>query len=137
MLFKVENLFTYFREDRIKLMAEQLSALIVDDEPLVARSVARFLESCGCRADLCGDGYRAVEKLTRQPFELVITDMGLPESSGEYLLDFIERTNYKCQVIVMTGQDLAASKERVERTTPIHYLQKPFDLDILLDYVRV
>ena len=117
-------------------MVEQLSALIVDDEPLVARSVARFLESCGCRTDLCGDGYQAVEKLTRQPFELVITDMGLPESSGEYLLDFIERTNYKCQVIVMTGQDLAANNEIVERTTPIRYLQKPFDLDLLLDYVR-
>jgi DNA-binding NtrC family response regulator len=117
-------------------MIGQLSALIVDDEPLVARSVARFLETCGCRTESCGDGYKAVEKLTGRPFELVITDMDLPESSGEYLLDFIERTNYKCQIIVMTGQDLAASKEIAERTIPIHFLQKPFDLDILLDYVR-
>ena len=117
-------------------MIEQLSALIVDDEPLVARSVARFLDSCGCRTDSCGDGYQAVEKLVRQPFELVITDMEMPKSSGKYLLDFIERTNYKCQVIVMTGQDIADNKGIAERTTPIHLLQKPFDLAILLDYVR-
>jgi len=117
-------------------MAEHLSALIVDDEPLVARSVARFLEICGCRTNLCSDGYQAVETLTRQPFELVITDMNLPESSSEYLLDFIERTNYKCQVIIMTGQNLTANHEIAERTTPIHFLQKPFDLDILLDYLQ-
>jgi DNA-binding NtrC family response regulator len=117
-------------------MIGQLSALIVDDEPLVARSVTRFLDSCGCRTDSCGDGYEAVEKLTRHPFELVITDMELPESSGKYLLDFIERTNYKCQVIVMTGQDIEENKEIADRTTPIHFLQKPFDLNILMDFLR-
>lgn len=117
-------------------MAKQRSALIVDDEPLVARSVVSFLQSYGCRADSCGDGYQAVEKLGRQPFELVITDLDLPESSGEYLLDFIERTNYRCQVIVMTGQDIATNKKMEERRIPIHYLQKPFNLERLLDYVR-
>jgi DNA-binding NtrC family response regulator len=117
-------------------MAGQLSVLIVDDEPLVARSVARYLESRGCRADLCGDGYQAVEKLIQQPFELVITDMNLPESSGEYLLDFIERENYRCQVIVMTGQSLVTNTKIAGRIPPIHYLQKPFDLDMLMEHVR-
>lgn len=110
--------------------------LIVDDEPLVARSVARYLECCGYCTETCGDGREAVEKLTRKPFRLVLTDMNLPDGGYEHLLDHIEREKCKCQVIVMRGQNLAARKETSKRRTRIQYLQKPFDLDVLLERVQ-
>jgi DNA-binding response OmpR family regulator len=116
-------------------MREPLSILIVDDEPLVAKSVAHFLESCGCQTVVCSDGHAAVEQLRAQPFGLLITDWGLPKDGGRHLLDFVRSSEYPCRIIVMTGQ--GNQEELADYSSlPILFLQKPFDLDVLLEHIE-
>jgi two-component system OmpR family response regulator len=118
-----------------EFMREPLSILIVDDEPLVARAVARFLEHCGCHIAVCNDGHTAMKRLSAHPFGLLITDLGLPKDGGRYLLDFVHRTKYQCQVIVMTGKGV--QEEWLDLySTPMLFLQKPFDMDVLLGYIE-
>jgi DNA-binding NtrC family response regulator len=118
-----------------EFMREPLSILVVDDEPLVAKSVAHFLESCGCHTVVCNDGHTAVEQLGAHAFGLLITDWELPKDGGRHLLDFVHRTQYKCQIIVMTGKGVQEELPDLH-SMPIRFLQKPFDLDVLLEYIE-
>jgi CheY-like chemotaxis protein len=79
-------------ERRIPIASEPLSILVVDDEPAVARALARLLQSDGHRVDLAVSGQEALEKLDANSYDLVLTDVRMPEMDGRTLYDRISRT---------------------------------------------
>jgi len=60
--------------------------LVVDDEPLIRKTMMKFLEKSGYTVDTAEDGARAAEKLEASPFDLVITDLKMPGVDGRELL---------------------------------------------------
>ena len=69
-------------------------ALIVDDDPIIAESLAQFLASDGIGSAIAGDGIEAMEHLEHgqdQHFGLVITDMNMPRCDGLELLKKIRK----------------------------------------------
>jgi PAS domain S-box-containing protein len=62
-----------------------LRVLIADDDLGIARSLKEILEADGCRVVTASDGLEALEKLTAQPFDLLLSDVVMPNMDGHEL----------------------------------------------------
>jgi len=68
--------------------------------------------------------------------ELILLDLGLPGTDGFALLKFLGRGYLsRVPVIVLSGRDRLENKERALRAGAVHYLQKPWDDDDLLETI--
>ena len=101
--------------------------LLVDDEPLLLRSLRRILEAAGQRTALAESASEAANWLADPDLAVVLVDLFLGASSG---LDFLERVKAErpeVEVIVMTGHASIESAVGCIRRGAFDYLAKPFD----------
>lgn len=86
-------------------------ALIVDDEPVIRQASARAFRTAGFLCDLANDGRTALELARDRRYDLVVTDLQMPEINGHQLsLEFLGQAN-RPVLIVVTG----VLEERLER----------------------
>lgn len=99
-------------------------ALVVDDEPALARMLARILRRAGWEVTELHDSRAALELLrTGSPHELVITDMSMPHVSGTDLAAAVALLDPRPKLITVTGHDVRTEESaHVDRV-----LSKPFD----------
>lgn len=114
-----------------------MRVLFVDDEPNVLDGLRRMLRCCRKEWTMkfaCG-GEEALERLSEEEFDVVVSDMKMPGMDGLELLTAV-RYNYPSTVrIILSGQ---SDQERVIRSVgPAHqYLNKPCDADHLISVVN-
>ncbi len=79
--------------------------LFVDDEPAVADTSKRILESLGYQVEIRTDSHEALELFKTQPnaFDLIITDMTMPEMTGDRLAEAVLDVRPNIPVILCTG----------------------------------
>ncbi|MBN2039760.1 MAG: response regulator [Spirochaetes bacterium] len=77
--------------------------LIVDDEKTVRDTISKFLSRMGYITDTAEDGRIAINKLTGNPYDLVITDLKMPNVDGRILLQFMSDNLPTIPKIVLTG----------------------------------
>jgi len=117
------------------------SALVVDDEPTIRTTVARYLRRRGWQADEAEDGRAALAKLDRASpggYQVVISDLRMPHCSGEQLHDWLaEHRPDLFQRLILTTGDLAspALSEFLTRT-PRPVIEKPFELAELAQLIE-
>ncbi|MEI8395512.1 MAG: response regulator [Rhodospirillaceae bacterium] len=115
--------------------------LVVEDALEVRVSITASLEEAGFVVDEAADGAVALALLERQPCDLMITDLWMPNMDGLDLLKRLRAINPKLPVIAISGG--------APRRAPIDYsvaladtfgadrvLHKPFDNDDLVDEVK-
>jgi HD-like signal output (HDOD) protein/CheY-like chemotaxis protein len=102
--------------------------LFVDDEPLVLQGLQRTLHGMRAQWDMTfvEGGEEALEKLGRQPYDAIITDMRMPRMDGAQLLEKVKERYPEIVRIVLSGQ---ANRETILRSAgPAHqYVSKPCD----------
>ncbi|MCP4567817.1 MAG: sigma-54-dependent Fis family transcriptional regulator [FCB group bacterium] len=105
--------------------------LIIDDEPKMTMIISSNLNDAGYTTDTASSGKEAMEKLNRQDFDLVVTDLRLPAPDGMAILDWIMSNRPETIVIMMTA--FAEVKTAVEamKKGAADYLIKPFPLEEL------
>ncbi len=112
-----------------------LRLLLVDDERTLRETCRSILEGLGYRVEVASRGEEAQQMIRRRPYDIVLTDLYLPDVDGvEICRTAIERAP-DCLVIVMTGNPSVASNVEVLRAGAWDYLPKPFSathLEILI-----
>jgi len=102
------------------------SILFVDDEPLVLEGLRRNLRAMRkeWEMDFASSGAEALEMMTRQRFDVVVTDMKMPGMDGAQLLEEIKRRTPQCVRMILSGE---ADRGTILRcVNPAHqYLSKP------------
>jgi signal transduction histidine kinase/ActR/RegA family two-component response regulator len=83
--------------------SRQLRVLAVDDEPAVLEVVTEYLSGDGHTVEAARGGVEALQKFHAGWFDVVITDQGMPEMTGEQLAAMIKRTAPEKPVILLTG----------------------------------
>ncbi len=77
--------------------------LVVDDEKVIRNILRGKLETCGYEVVEAGDGERAAQILDEGAFDVVITDIVMPERDGLETLLHVRKTQPDAKVIVITG----------------------------------
>ncbi|SNT38500.1 two component transcriptional regulator, winged helix family [Granulicella rosea] len=114
----------------------QRRILIVDDEPQISRVLRTSLESSGYLVTVARDGVQALEFFERAPFDLIITDLAMPNMDGIELTRAV-RVNHRTPIVVLSVRDAEAMKVTALDEGADDYITKPFSIQELLARVRV
>lgn len=112
--------------------------LVVDDEEVMRDTVRDVLASRGCRVLVAEDAPPAVQLINETAFDLVLSDIKMPEGNGYQVFAAAKDANTDCPVILMTGfgYDPNHSIIRARREGLAAVLFKPFKVDQLLSEIR-
>ncbi|HKT80527.1 MAG TPA: sigma-54 dependent transcriptional regulator, partial [Vicinamibacterales bacterium] len=110
--------------------------LVVDDERSMRELLAIVLRREGYEVVLAENGRMAIETLEREPIDLLISDIKMPDMSGVDVLRAAKRIDQDTLGIMITA--FASTETAVEamRLGACDYLSKPFDVDLLKMKVR-
>ncbi len=110
--------------------------LIVDDEEDILYGLSRYLKRHGYEVITESSPRKALEVLSTEPADILITDIKMDELSGLDLIEDARKINRDLKVIVMT----ARGSEELERLAiergAVEYIEKPFDIDYLLQVLK-
>ncbi|MBD3246473.1 MAG: response regulator [Candidatus Omnitrophica bacterium] len=115
--------------------------LVVDDDPLVVRTLKNVLEREGYAVEAVKNAYEAVDRGTGADIDLIVCDIRLPQMSGIELIGKVkqmrsEEGKREVPVIFITGYASAEAPDQARDLGGKAYLFKPFDLDSLLEAIR-
>ncbi len=107
--------------------------LIVDDEEDLTWTLSKKLSKDSDKFELTcvNSGQEAVEVLNQVPFDLVITDVRMPEVSGLDLLVEVKRHYPQTKVIIMTAYGTSDVQKEATQRGCFHYIEKPFEINEL------
>lgn len=112
------------------------SILIVDDDEMVRRVLRRMLETAGYEVREAPNGKVAMQECERQPVDLLITDIFMPEQEGMETISSLRRNRPNLKIIAISGvagdHYLKMARLLGARAT----LQKPLRLGVVLETVR-
>lgn len=115
-------------------MAERARILVIEDDDVIARTVAAALRDEGFLADVV-TGLRDARRARLQTrYAAVVLDLDLPDGAGELLLLDVARSEVPSAAVVVSAREYAP---RVASRWAIPYVQKPFELEELLAAVKV
>jgi EAL domain-containing protein (putative c-di-GMP-specific phosphodiesterase class I) len=110
--------------------------LVAEDEAALGRAIARLLTSSGFQVTLAADGPSATDAIMTSGFEVVLTDINMPGSSGLDLLKLVRAYDLDVPVILMTGAPDLEQALAAMRLGALQYLRKPFPLETVPDVVN-
>ncbi len=126
--------------DPSKTMAEggDESILLVDDESVILEFEKITLESMGYTVTVADNSFKALEIFQMRPndFQLVITDMTMPEMNGEQLSIEIQRIQPGLPIILCTGYSELISRDKALAIGISSFLMKPISRNALLKTIR-
>ncbi|MBN4073991.1 protein kinase [bacterium AH-315-E10] len=112
------------------------SILVVDDDELIIKMLERLLSTVGYDIDTATGGNIAGELILERNYDLVITDLTMPEGDGKDLISLVKKEKPNLPVIVITGHsdiDLAVDCMKEGASD---FIMKPVSLDKLLESVN-
>lgn len=111
--------------------------LFVDDEQFILLGMKRLLKNLASEYDIdfASSGKEALEKITQKHFDIVITDMYMPEIDGVQLLETVRQIRPETVRIIMTGL-MESSLENLKKDIAHIILSKPVKSEMLIDTIR-
>jgi DNA-binding NtrC family response regulator len=102
--------------------------LVVDDEPSIRKVLQAHLARDGYAVEAASDGGDAINRLEKEPFDLVITDLKMPGVGGLELLAYVRQNHPGLPLIVITAHGTVDSAVEALKLGAYDYITKPFDL---------
>jgi len=110
--------------------------LVIDDEPKMTMMISSTLGESGYDVSTAATGKEAMEKIEKENFDLVISDIRLPAPDGMAILNWLKQNRPETIVIMMTAFAEVRSAVEAIKKGAADYLIKPFPLDELTLQVR-
>jgi DNA-binding NtrC family response regulator len=110
--------------------------LIVEDDQSVRTTMVTCLELEGYAVDAVSSTREALDRLERQSYPIVISDIYLDERTGLDVMRTARRTNPDCLVILMTGRGSMETVRAATEGGAFEYLAKPFEMAHMVDTIR-
>jgi DNA-binding NtrC family response regulator len=113
------------------MIASKPRILVIDDEPLVKDLLYESLTQKKYRVEVAENGATALKKLSDSYFDLVITDLRIPDIDGLQILKAAKQLHSDLGVIVITAYGTIETAVEAMKVGAFDYLTKPFSLDEL------
>jgi DNA-binding NtrC family response regulator len=115
---------------------QSLDCLLVDDDPLIRLCLETMVRTAGHLATSARDGAEAVSILSTHRFDLLISDIRMPNLDGWGLFEHVRRSSPETDVILMTAYPTVPDAMKAMARGACEYLPKPFDADDLTSQLR-
>ncbi len=113
-----------------------MNILLVDDEKLICSSLKKYLErNDRYNVDIVFKGCDALHKLDKKHFDLVMTDLNLPDFKDFELIEKIRTQNTNIPIITMSAQYPVSKDYVMVKHNIFKCISKPFDLDEIVNCV--
>ena len=110
-------------------MAKTARVLVVDDDDRVRDVLVGMLKLAGHRADCARNGREALSRLEHESFDLVFTDLSMPDVDGWALAEEIRRRWPQLKIIMVTGYAAQSESVRQRRRLVNDIISKPIRFD--------
>lgn len=109
--------------------------LVIDDEDIVRTSCSRTLVPEGYEVSLARNGAEGLKMAAEDRFDLVLTDLKMPDMDGIEVLRSIKGKWPETQVIIVTGYQTVDTAVKAIKLGAYDYIEKPFTPDALISAV--
>lgn len=110
--------------------------LLVEDDVELNKTIDIFLKGDGYDTKTCFDGVEALEALQKSDFDIILTDIMMPNLDGFGLAQKVREKDSLVPIIFLTARDDKLSKQLGFKLEIDDYITKPFDMDELLMRVK-
>jgi NADH-quinone oxidoreductase subunit E/NADP-reducing hydrogenase subunit HndA len=117
-------------------MTDNLRIMVVDDEPIVIKSCEAVLRAEGYNIEGFLSAKEAMLKMEEQPYDLVFTDLKMPEVDGLTLIRWIREKRPDTGIVVITGYPSQETIKEALELGIIDYVPKPFTPSALIDVAK-
>lgn len=113
-----------------------IKILVLDDDAKLNQTVCTYLNDSGFQAKGCLSAGEAYDELYNNLYELIISDIMMPEVDGFEFAENVRRVNRHIPILFMSAKDDLPSKQKGFQLGIDDYMVKPIELDELLLRVR-
>ena len=114
-----------------------MKILVVEDERDLNRIITKQLKKNNYSVDSCFDGQEALDFISYSEYDLIITDIMMPNVDGYEFIDKLRANKNNTPVIMLTAKDTLEDKIVGLDSGADDYIVKPFEFDELLARIRV
>ena len=117
------------------LKPEDLTVLVVDDQLELASLICEELEMAGFKTLSASGGLKALQMVKNEKIDFILSDMRMPEGSGEELLENLQNLEIPTPlVMIMTGFS-GVDKKNMQSKGAYNVLHKPIDVEYLTNVI--
>lgn len=113
-----------------------MQVLLIDDERAIRRALREILEFEACTVDEAENGAQALDKLKSKTYDLVFSDIKMPQMDGLELLDQILALGIETPVIMISGHGTVETAVGAIKKGAFDFIEKPLDLNRILVLLR-
>ncbi|HOF04154.1 MAG TPA: sigma-54 dependent transcriptional regulator [Syntrophales bacterium] len=110
---------------------KEFKILIAEDDDLNRQNLTELLESCGYEVHAVADGRQALETYVQDVYDLVVTDLRMPNMDGLELLKQVKELNAEQLVILVTGYGSVQTAVDAMKMGAFDYITKPLKDDLV------
>ncbi|WP_175746816.1 hybrid sensor histidine kinase/response regulator [Burkholderia pyrrocinia] len=110
---------------------EPLQVLVAEDHPASRALLRDQLDALGYDATIVSNGVEAMRAFFERPYDVVLTDLGMPELDGFALANFLREQGARVPVIAMTAHATDEDRRRCEQAGAVEVVLKPLSIDVL------
>lgn len=114
-----------------------MKILVVEDERDLNRIITKHLKKNNYSVDSCFDGQEALDFISYSEYDLIMTDIMMPNVDGYEFIDKLRANKNNTPVIMLTAKDTLEDKIVGLDSGADDYIVKPFEFDELLARIRV
>jgi DNA-binding NtrC family response regulator len=120
-----------------KTMSDLIKILVIDDESVIRTAVKRILEIESIyHVTAVESGREGLEMLAKEPFDLVLLDIKMPDVDGLEVSKIIFSINPEQKVIIMSGYSTVETIKQAREHGASDFIEKPFTPDQLLKVIK-
>jgi two-component system response regulator AtoC len=112
-------------------MDDAIKILVIDDDDSGREALSMLLRSVGYEITSAATGESALDLIDREQYQVIVSDLFLPDKSGLDILQEVQRVAPATEVIVVTGHASAQTAVRAMKEGAFDYITKPIDFDEL------
>ncbi len=113
----------------------KLQVLVLDDEPIVGKSLKLALSKMGCEVEAYEDPAAAFRRFDEKEFDVVISDIVMGEIDGMQVLERVRQRFPRAKVIMITGYAMMSMARSAMEKGAFDFIAKPFTPDHLRSVV--
>jgi len=115
---------------------QPIRLLLVDDEEEFVKTLSERIRIRGLDADFVFSGETALAMLTDSVPDVMVLDLKMPGMEGLEVLRQVKKRYPELPVLILTGHGSERDEAEVRRIGAFDYLQKPVDIDTLIERIR-